>query len=902
MRSRLLPLYLLAGCITVLSFIAGDEPLKKILSRLEKYRSDYPQEKVHLHTDKPYYAIGDNIWFKAYVVNAENHQLSALSKIVYVELINEKDSVKQALRLPLHSGMAWGDFTLNDSLREGNYRLRAYTAWMRNFGEEYFFDKTFRIGNPGAANIITNTHYTFSETGSAQKVQALINYSDSGGKPLANKQVTYTVELEFRPITRGKGITDSKGNLTVSFVNTQPFILKSGKIYTSLKLDESHSISKTIPVKATTGNVDVRFFPESGELVSGIRTKVAFKAVGADGLGATVSGYVTVDGQQQLAEFKSEHAGMGYFALVPQEGKQYSTRIRLADGSEITKPLPAVKSRGYVLNISNLDSMDLRLRISANPALTPEQEVTLLAQSNGVVHYVSKIKMENGMISATIPKKRFPTGIIQFTLFSPQNEPVAERLTFINHSDQLQLSIDPTFSSTKRGRVKLALDVKDAEGNPTAGAFSVAVIDGSKVPFNDDNEPGILSNLLLTSDLKGFIEQPNYYFTNITPDKVRQLDILMLSQGWRRFTWKNLMADNFPPISFKPEQGLQVSGRVTANNGKPIAGGKVTLFSSAGDVLLLDTLTNAEGLFSFNNLYFDNQTRFVIQARNAKDRKNVQIELDMLPPQLVTKNLNAAAIEINVNQSLNTYLVNSRMQINELRRFGMGTPSILLTEVKVVDKKPLVKNSSNLNGAGHADRVITAKDLEYATDIIQYIEGRVPGVVVRNGILYAVRNLTSSFSGPIPMQIIIDGIYVEPEFIHSVNPHDVESIEILKSVQNTSLYGLRGGGGVVIINTKRGETNMGYRTYAQGILSFDPKGYYKAREFYAPNYDDPKVNAKMADLRTTVYWIPQLITGNDGKASVDFFSSDSPGPFLAVVEGINNDGKLGRIVYRFSPK
>lgn len=147
MNRRLLLLLPFIILIITLGFIQEDEPLKKILSQIEKYRTEYPQEKVHLHMDKPYYAIGDNIWFKAYVVNAEKNELSALSKILYVDLINDKDSVKQSLKLPLTLGLAWGDFTLADSLKEGNYRIRAYTTWMRNFGEEYFFDKTITVGN-----------------------------------------------------------------------------------------------------------------------------------------------------------------------------------------------------------------------------------------------------------------------------------------------------------------------------------------------------------------------------------------------------------------------------------------------------------------------------------------------------------------------------------------------------------------------------------------------------------------------------------------------------------------------------------------------------------------------------------------------------------------------------------
>ena len=156
---KLILIGLILSAAVGIGFIVQDDPLKPFITQLEKFRKDYIQEKVHIHFDKPYYAIGDNIWFKAYVVEAENHQLSGLSRILYVDLINDKDSIKQSLRLPLIEGLAWGDFTLADTLREGNYRIRAYTTWMRNFGEEYFFDKTISIGNSISNTVFTKTEY-----------------------------------------------------------------------------------------------------------------------------------------------------------------------------------------------------------------------------------------------------------------------------------------------------------------------------------------------------------------------------------------------------------------------------------------------------------------------------------------------------------------------------------------------------------------------------------------------------------------------------------------------------------------------------------------------------------------------------------------------------------------------
>ncbi|MFA5244927.1 MAG: TonB-dependent receptor, partial [Pedobacter sp.] len=527
MKKSLLFTLFIFTTLLVTGFIRDDEPLKKILRQIEKYRLGYPQEKVHLHLDKPYYAIGDNIWFKAYVVQAEKNELSNLSKVLYVELINDKDSIKKSLKIPLNLGLCWGDFNLTDSLREGNYRIRAYTTWMRNFGEEYFFDKTIRIGNSLSNTVLTQIDYTYSKEPRGEKVSALINYTDMTGRPLAGKEVNYQIELDFRSILKGKGVTDTKGNLQINFVNTQPFVLKSGRIMTTIRLDEKRALSKNFPVKSTSSESDVQFFPESGDLVSGIGTQVAFKAVKSDGLGINISGYISNQNNERLVEFKSEYAGMGTFNLRPNGNDIYTATVRFEDGSEKTFKLPRVKSQGYVLSVNNSNPDELQIRVSTSVPAKEDEELTLVAQTNGQVHFVSRNKLISKTFNADIPKSRFPTGILQLTLFSPQNEPVAERLVFINHSDFLQIGIKSNKEEyARREKTKLEFNIGNPEGIATIGSFSVAVIDENKVPSDEATETTIISNLLLTSDLKGFIENPNYYFTNIDQNKVRQLDHL----------------------------------------------------------------------------------------------------------------------------------------------------------------------------------------------------------------------------------------------------------------------------------------------------------------------------------------------------------------------------------------
>ncbi|WP_449439483.1 hypothetical protein [Pedobacter steynii] len=163
-----------------MAFTSRDEdPIEKLLTSLQSWVEYNSQEKVYLHTDKPYYVVGDTIWFKAYVTIGVKHQLSALSGALYIDLINEGDSIAQALKLPLMAGMAKGSIVLSDTvLREGNYRIRAYTQWMRNAGSEYFYDSTFSIGNSVANTVFAKIDYVYTKDGMQTKVKALIKYTD----------------------------------------------------------------------------------------------------------------------------------------------------------------------------------------------------------------------------------------------------------------------------------------------------------------------------------------------------------------------------------------------------------------------------------------------------------------------------------------------------------------------------------------------------------------------------------------------------------------------------------------------------------------------------------------------------------------------------------------------------
>jgi TonB-dependent SusC/RagA subfamily outer membrane receptor len=873
------------------AWIVKEDPFNELLKKLEEFAKKYPQEKVHLHLDKPYYAIGDDIWFKAYVTDTKTASLTTLSQILYVELIDERDSLKQQLKLPLLNGIGWSDFKLPDSLSEGNYRIRAYTQLMRNAGPDFFFDKTIKIGNSWANKVFTKTNYQFSQDGTSEKVNSTIQFSDKQGKPYADSDVSYEVVLGTKTISKGKSTTNTNGEISIPIVNSQPNSNKVGRIMATITLVDKQQVTKVIPITATSSSVDVQFFPESGALLAGLPMKVAMKAINAQGKGEDVKGVIVDSDGTELTSFETSHLGMGNFFLNPMANKTYQARIRFKDGSEKLFTLPKVANSGYALSVNNTDTMKVAIKVLLTDDLVGKGDLQLLAQQNGAIFFSIKIPTGKNFAIASLPKSELPSGITTLTLFNAASIPVAERLIFVdNKADKIDLEVDKLKENyDKRGLVNITLTSTNRE-KPTVGTFSVAVTNATVISPDTLNETNIFTSLLLTSDLKGYVENPNYYFLSDDAKTRLALDNLLLTQGWRKIDWQAVSRSQFPASTYPVETELKISGIVTTNSGKPISKGKVSLFSNSTGVFTVDTLTDANGRFNFNGLVFPDSAKFVIQARNEKGKRDVLIKLDINPRQLITTNKNTGDIEINVNEQLRSYLQNSDDYFDEMTKRGFLSKTIQLKKVEVVGVRKKVENSSNLNGAGNADAVFTAEELRSSVSLSMALGGRIAGVQVFNGKAFA-----RQASGP--MTIMLDGINMGDISLDEININDIESVEVLKSIGNTSIYGMNGGNGVLVITSKRGGASSSVNVYAPGIMTFAPKGFARYRQFYSPKYTDnadPK-----PDLRTTVYWDPSLISDEKGNFKFEYFNTDEPGLYRVVIEGIDLMGNIARKTFTY---
>jgi hypothetical protein len=897
-----------------LAFIKkGDDPIDKFVTILQKWTDTIPQEKVYLQMDKPYYALGDTIWFKGYVTIGARHQLSKLSGALYVDLITEKDSVFRSLKLPITSGMVMGDFTLGDDFKEGSYRIRAYTQWMRNAGEEYFFDHTFTVGNLVSYNIVTKADYQYKITDNKPVLTALLNYTTDEGKPVAGQNVSYQIVINKKVVWTSAEKTDAQGTIPVKIANDNHIDLAGAYIHTTIKGSSNQTVTRDFPIKAALSQSDVQFFPESGNLVNGIFSRVAFKAVGVDGLGTPIAGKVVDETNTEVAPIVTLHAGMGSFILRPVAGKTYAANISFADGTTKIIELPKAIEEGYVLSVyqPNADSVLVRIRT----AVVRGQNVNLIIHTNGEAILASPAKITNAITSVWLRKSLFPTGIAQFTLLSSEGEPLNERIAFIRTADQMQLNLKTARGTYKsKERVQIELDAMDSKGKGVPGNFSVTVVDESKVPLDESAESTILSNILLTSDLKGYIEKPNYYFINDNDEVNRALDNLMLTQGYRRFAWKQLESIVNTKPTFPAEGlGFGVSGKVTTLGGKLLPDAKVTLLSLKAGVMKGET-TDAEGRFKFDGIFLTDSVKFAVQANTAKGSDKVKIFIDTLPKIGINKNPNMGDVVTNINGTLKAYIENGKKLDDIYEKTGRLDKVQRLKEVRI-KATPIVKPPINIRGQSHlripdeqsVDKVITfdEKEAEGCTDLLMCLQARLPGTRIYRGVQsweIGKASLIDMRTGT-DIKVILDGRLLGPEevadvLLGSLQAEDIAKILVVRT--NRAMVSMLGGGekdSFVMIQTKLPSAR---KQYNPAIANVAPKGFNKAREFYSPRYDKPGNAMKMPDLRTTIYWNPYLKTDGNGKTSFSFFNADGPGAYKVIVEGINADGELGRQVFRYT--
>lgn len=877
--------------------------LQNILEKTKRLSQTQPVEKVYLHFDKPYYSVADTIWFKAYLTSEQNLP-SQLSKIVYVDVINSRDSLVTSLKLPVTNGVATGHIPVDLTLfKQGNYYVKAYTVWMLNFPQDYYFSKTIAIGDAVDKRLNTSIKYNTVQSDKAQTITARIQFKNEEKLPLANKVVNWRMISSYDIIAKGRGTTDQNGFLNVEINAKKDGFVKTGELITDLVLADKEVLTSSFDIKPKAGNNDLQFFPEGGDLYVGLPSQVGFKAVSPSGLGVSFTGNITDNDGNQVTAVSSSHLGMGSFYLNPEPNKTYKANITFKDGSKQVYTIPAAKASGINLSVTNTAADVIGVKIVANEAYFQQNKgksVFLVAQHNNIVYYAAQSNLQNQVTSAKIPKEKFPSGIIQLTLFSATGEPVSERLAFVLHKDALNLSLSTDLPTYKpRQKVKMTVSAKDST-QKVAGDFSVTVVDEQKVPFNDDSETTILSSLLLTSDLQGYIEKPNYYFNKPSDKKMAELDYLLLTQGYRRFVYKDILANKYTPITYYPEQGMDITGTLRDRTGMPVKKGALRL-TVPGKTISAEILTSPSGLFAFKNLNIPDSSEVVISAKYNTNSSNMMIMLDQSPAAAITKNINSPDEVQNIDSTLNNYLANNKKRysyLNNLKEVVIkGAP---IKKVSHADYSALTTLSMV------ADHQIDGDRLTNCRDLIGCLKTMAMGLTFYENNFYISRDYNAG--GRTPAAIYLGGTPVDLFSINGVNPAEIESVEIFLKDEVGTVSRTNGTKGVISINLKKVEkTKMSLADLKKlipesNMLKFTPKGFSKERQFYAPKYL-PGKTYNMTDLRTTIFWNPKVVTDTvTGTNTFEFYNADGKGTYKAIVEGLDKNGNPARVIYRYTVK
>ena len=626
-----------------------------------------------------------------------------------------------------------------------------------------------------------------------------------------------------------------------------------------------------------TNDFDVKFFPEGGALINIPHQNVAFKAQGADGFSKEIEGFLFNSKGDTLTNFRSEHNGMGIFTMNPVNNETYYVTVRTNDSITKRFDLPAIEPKGISIAMSHY-KQEIRYEIQKTEATEWPQKLFLLAHTRGKLAILQPInpKRTFGKMNDSL----FTEGITHFMLIDEQGNALSERLIFVpdHKPNQWQITADqPTYG--KREKVSLQIAAKDNEGNPVEGTFSVSITDRKSIQ-PDSLADNILSNLLLTSDLKGYVEDPAFYFLNQDARTLRSIDYLMMTHGWRRHKMENVLRT--PSLNFTNyiEKGQTISGRIMGFFGANVKKGPICVLAPKYNIIAT-TETDEKGQFIVNTSFRDSTT-FLVQARTKKGFAGVDILMD--PPQYPVATHKAPYFN-GATTFMEDYLMNTRDQYY----MAGGMRVYNLKEVTVTAKRERPSSKSIYTGGINTYTVEEDRLQGYGQTAFD-AASRLPSVTITNGSEIHIRNNSE------PAIIVIDDIVYEDasDILKDIQVSDMSSISLLRGA-DAVILGPRASGGAVVI-TLKDPRNLPARP-AQGIITYTPLGYSESVEFYHPTYDTPeKKNAQRSDFRSTVYWNPELRLDAEGKATIEYYTPDSTAPEDIIIEGVDKNGKVCRIL------
>ncbi len=762
-------------CSTLTSQAQGEAATGKITAYAQKAAA----EKLYLHLDRPLYLVGETLWFKVYYTD-EQHRLADLSKVAYLEILdNDNNTVVQA-KVSLKEGIGSGAIQLPTTAASGNYLVRAYTNWMKNFSPEHFFETGVTLINP------------------------------------------------FLP-------ADAPADM--------------------------------LPV----ANTVIGFFPEGGALVAGLENKVAFRAVDSQGKGLVFQGKIYNQRRELVTSFTPRQYGLGHFLLKPVSGDSYQAEWTDAAGKTQVSPLPAVAADGYAVQVTGKgDKVQVTVQRAGN---APGGRLHLLVYK-GTDSFAGTAPVTDNKALFELDKKQLKAGVNSLVLFTDDLKPVAERLWFNRPARPLLLqAATPKTVYSLREKINLELTAGLPAGLTSA---SVAVYLTDSLP--ELPQADIESYLLLTSDLKGKIEDPGYYFREVSDATDLALDDVMLTHGWRRYQWNTLLSDPVFQPAYLPEyyEHLITGKIVDAQSGAPLLNHAVFAASPSSRILPFVGMSDAQGRFLFETKGYTGPRELVVQP-NLRNDSTSRITIDNPFSEMYTR---------------------SRMPVLALRdswKQDILKRSINMQTWNSYFPKPRPQTApDSTTFYGKPDFRYYLDDYTRFPTMEEVMREYIPAVLVRirqGNFHFKVLELglhTQVFNDD-PL-ILLDGVPVfDTDRIIRFDPLKMKRVDVL-----TRQYyiGELAFPGVVSYSTYGGDLSDFEMDPRALILSYE--GTLQHREFYKPDYERPDPKAqRIPDFRNLLFWSPSVTLKGNEKQTIPFFASDQEGTYRIVVQGLSQEGIPG---------
>ena len=635
----------------------------------------------------------------------------------------------------------------------------------------------------------------------------------------------------------------------------------------------------------------ISFFPEGGDMITGVSNKIAFKANDQWGRPVRVKGILLSSDGKVVDSIKSVHDGMGYFFLLPEQGLTYTAKWKDEKNVEHTTPLPQAKQNGVAMQVTVAGTNRL-LTVYYTQGLTTNSD-SLNIIGTMYQHEAFKISRPTNapFIKATIPTTELPSGILTITVFDKNWKALAERITFVNNEEYVfhpEMEVQ-RWGLNKRARNEIKITIPDS----MAANMSVSVTD---VAISTDSSNNIISHLLLTSEIKGDVYNAAYYFSSKSETVSQHLDLVMLTHGWRRFKWEEVVAGKIPKPKFERDTAyLTLSGRIYG-----VLPGRIQPGTS---IILLFKQKDTKGGFMFVPLRsdgtFDDPNTIIFDTAHVYYQFEKSKGLGDASVQFMPGRLPGPAPDAVSSTGASIIWLDTTGTMRQMRLAIEANDIAAMAKVKTLEnvtvksrtKTPVQKldekyTSGLFIGDGIQMDLVNDPTAFGMQNIFFYLQGKVAGLQVNP----SDNPPSLTWRGGTP-QLFLDEVPADPEFVSSVNINDVAYVKVFRP---PFMGGFNGANGAIAIYTRRGDDVK--PVTGKGMNNNKVFGYTLIKEFYSPNYASFKQENEKRDVRTTLYWNPAVVAG-PGKREVvlSFYNNDVTNAFRVVIEGMTKDGRLAHV-------